>query len=329
MKFLVTGATGFLGGEIVRQLVRRGHEVRAVVRDLHKAKWMEDLGVRLYKGDVTDKESMREAMIGVDGVYHVAGWYKMVERTRGEAYAVNVQGTTNVLELIQELNIPKGVYTSTCGVNSNTRGKTVDEKYRFSGIYPTNYEKTKGEAHRIAEEFIKQELPLVIAMPGMIYGPNDTSAVRAGLIDFLKGDLPAIPARSVMHWAHVEDTAQVHIAMMEKGRVGQAYIISGERSTVVEMYQMAAEVSGAKLPMVLPDEILLLISKLSRPFDRWLPDTLTSEGLVAVANLSYLADDSKARRELGFNPRPIRDGWMETVRHEMKLLGIRNVVTIL
>ena len=74
--------------------------------------------------------------------------------------------------------------------------------------------------------------------------------------------------------------------------------------------------------MILPDELLLFMSKLSRPFDRWLPDTFTSEGLVTIAGLSYLADDSKARREIGFNPRPIRDGWAETVRHEMKLLGM-------
>ncbi|WKZ48072.1 MAG: NAD-dependent epimerase/dehydratase family protein [Anaerolineales bacterium] len=322
MKYFITGATGFVGGEIVRQLVKAGHEVRAVVRDPQKAKWMEELGVKLYKGDVTEKESMREGMTGVDGVFHVAGWYKLVERTKGEAYAVNVKGTTNVLELMQELKIPKGVYTSTCAVNSNTQGKTVDETYRFSGAYRTTYERTKGEAHRIAEKFIQDGLPLVIAMPGMIYGPNDTSAVRSSLIDFLKGKLPAIPAKSVMQWTRVEDCAQAHIAMMEKGRAGEAYIISGEKSTVVELYRMAAEISSAKMPLILPDELLLFMSKLSRPFDRWLPDTFTSEGLVSIAGLSYLSDDGKARRELGFAPRPIREGWTETVRHEMKLLGM-------
>ncbi|MEW6086028.1 MAG: NAD-dependent epimerase/dehydratase family protein [Chloroflexota bacterium] len=320
MNYFITGGTGFLGGEIVRQLTKAGHDVRVVVRDPKKAQWLEELGVNLYKGDVTDKESMREAMTGVDGVFHVAGWYKLVERTKGEAHAANVIGTKNVLELMQELKIPKGVYTSTCAVFSNTRGKTVNETYRFSGTYRTTYERTKGEAHRIAEKFIEQGLPLVIAMPGMIYGPNDTSAVRASLIDFLKGRLPAIPAKSVMHWAHVEDSAQAHLAMMEKGRTGEAYIISGERSSVVDLYRVAAEVSGAKMPMILPDEILLFMAKFSRPFDHWLPDTFTSEGLITIAGLSYLSDIGKAHRELGFNPRPIRDGWVETVRREMKLL---------
>ena len=323
MKYLVTGATGFLGGEIVRQLVRAGHEVRAVVRDLQKAKWMEELGVKLYKGDVTEKESMREAMTGVDGIYHVAAWYKVVERTKGEAFAVNVQGTTNVLELMQDLKIPKGVYTSTCAVFSNTRGKTVNETYHFSGKYATRYEDTKGAAHAIAKKFIAQGLPLVIAQPGMIYGPNDTSSVRVSLIEFLKGNLPGLPARSVMCWAHVEDTARAHIAMMETGRAGEAYIIAGEKSTTADMFRVAGEVSGVKMPKLIPDGVFRFLAFFARPFDKWLPDTFTSQGMIAISGLSYLADDGKARRELGFNPRPIREGWVETVRHEMKLLGMK------
>jgi nucleoside-diphosphate-sugar epimerase len=126
----------------------------------------------------------------------MAGWYKIVERNKGEAYAVNVIAK-NTLELMQELKISKGVYTSTCGVFSNTRGKIVDETYQFTGKYPTVYERTKGEAHRLAEGFIRQGLPLVIAMPGMIYGPNDTSVVRESLIDFLNGKLPAIQKKSI------------------------------------------------------------------------------------------------------------------------------------
>jgi nucleoside-diphosphate-sugar epimerase len=125
MKYLVTGATGFVGGEIARQLVKAGYQVRAVVR-----------------GDVTDKDSMREAMRGVDGVFHCAGWYKIVERVKGEADAVNVQGTRNVLELMREFHIPRGVYSSSGAVFSDTCGRTVDETYRFSGEYLTTYERS-------------------------------------------------------------------------------------------------------------------------------------------------------------------------------------------
>ena len=322
MKYLVTGATGFVGGEITKQLVNAGHEVRAVVRDPQRAKGLEGLGVTLYKGDVTDKESLREAMTGVDGVFHCAGWYKVIERVKGEAEAVNVRGTRNVLELMKELKIPKGVYTSTGAVFSYTKGKTVDETYRFNGKFSTTYQRTKAAAHRVAEEFIAQGLPLVIAQPGMIYGPDDTSVVRINLMDYLQRKLPVLPTQSAMCWAHIEDTAQAHIAMMEKGRVGEAYIIGGEQSTVVDLFRVVQEISGVRMPMIVPYQIFVVLAKLAKPFDRWLPDTFTSEGMISIAGITYLMDSSKAQRELGFNPRPIREGWVETIRHEMKLLGM-------
>ena len=100
MKYFITGTTGFVGGALARQLCTAGHEVRASVRSIEKAKDLEALGVKLYKGDVTDKESMREPMTGVDGVYHVAGWYKVGVKDKTPGEKVNVQGTRNVLESV-------------------------------------------------------------------------------------------------------------------------------------------------------------------------------------------------------------------------------------
>src|SRR5688572_19597821 len=113
MHYFVTGATGFVGGRVARQLVAAGHTVNAVVRTPAKAQDLAALGVRVSAGDVTDKESMRAPMTGVDGVFHIAGWYKLGVRDKSDAEAINVQGTRNVLELMRELRIPKGVYTST------------------------------------------------------------------------------------------------------------------------------------------------------------------------------------------------------------------------
>src|SRR5690242_13849159 len=178
MKYFVTGATGFLGSVLARKLREAGHEVNASVRNPDKAKDLQDIGVKLFKGDVTDKESMRAAMNGVDGVYHVAGWYKIGTRDKSPGERVNIQGTRNVLELMQELKIPKGVYTSTLAINSDTHGKLVDETYHFTGKHLSEYDRTKAAAHEIASEFISRGLPLVIVMPGLIYGPGDTSTLR-------------------------------------------------------------------------------------------------------------------------------------------------------
>lgn len=322
MKYFVTGATGFLGGVLVRKLREQGHEVHASVRDPEKAQDLQTIGVKLFKGDVTDKESMREAMRGVDGIYHVAGWYKIGAKDKRDAERVNVQGTRNVLELMQQLNIPKGIYTSTCAVNSDTHGKVVDESYRFSGKHLSEYDRTKAAAHKIAKEFIAKGLPLVIVMPGLIYGPGDTSSLRESIISHLQGQLPMMPAEAGNCPAHVEDVAQGHILAMEKGRIGESYIISGDRYLLADAFQLASQVSGKRPPMVAPPQLMKIMSVLARPFDKVLPPSYTSEGLRVIAGVTYMGDNSKARRELGYNPRPFREGWAETVRHEMKLLGM-------
>ena len=322
MKYFVTGATGFVGGVLVRKLREQGHEVHASVRDPEKAKDLKALAVKLFKGDVADKDSMREAMQEADGVFHVAGWYKIGVKDKRDAERVNIQGTRNVLELMQEFNISKGVYTSTCAVNSDTHGKVVDESYHFTGTHLSEYDRTKAAAHQIAKDFIATGLPLVIVMPGLIYGPGDTSSLRESILSHLQGQLPIIPAEAGNCPAHVEDVAEGHILAMEKGRIGESYIIAGDRSTLANAFQLAGQISGKRPPMVVPPQMLKIMSVFAKPFDKILPPTYTSEGLRVIAGVTYMGDNSKARRELGYHPRPFREGWAETVRHEMKMLGM-------
>lgn len=322
MKYFITGATGFVGGVLTRKLREVGHEVRALVRSPQKAGDLKAIGVELFRGDVTDRESMREAMSGVDGIFHVAGWYKVGVRDKSGGEKINIEGTRNVLELMQELKIPKGVYTSTLAINSDTNGRIVDESYRFSGTHLSEYDRTKAVAHDIAEDFIENGLPLVIVMPGVIYGPGDTSTLRDNLLDFLNGKLPALPDRTGYCPAHVDDIADAHIIAMEKGRAGENYIIGGEAVTVVDLFRIAARVSGRRPPATIPHQIMKVTSVLVRPFDAILPEIYTSEGLRVVGGATYWGDNSKARRELGYDPRPIEEGWAETVKHEMDQPGI-------
>jgi len=321
MKYFVTGATGFVGGVLVKKLRAQGHDIHASVRNPDKANDLRAMGVELFRGDVTDKESMRGGMLGVNGVYHVAGWYKIGTNDKSDGERVNVQGKRNVLELMQELRIPKGVYTSTCAVNSNTRGQVVDESYHFDGKHLSEYDRTKAAAHDIAREYITNGLPLVIVMPGLIYGPGDTSTLRDNILSFLKGQLPAMPDQAGNCWAHVDDIVQGHILAMEKGKPGESYIIAGERVTFIEAFELASQLTGKPAPKTIPHQLFRLMSVLVKPFDRLLPPTYTSEGLRVIAGVTYLGDNSKAKRELGYNPRSFREGWGETLRHEMKLLN--------
>ena len=325
MRYLVTGATGFLGGALARRLAADGHQVQALVRARAPAGALSPLGVTLFTGDITDPKSIRPAMEGVDGVFHVAGWYKLGTRDQRDGVRVNVEGTRNVLALMKELRIPKGVYTSTLAVNSDTRGKLADESYRFTGRHLTEYDRTKALAHDIAREYIAGGLPLVIVMPGLIYGPGDTSASGAAIIGFLKGRLPAVPAGGKVTWAHVEDVAQGHILAMQKGAVGETYMICGEPYGLAEAYDLAAELTGRKPPAKLPPGLVRFVSGLMSAAGKIipLPEAYSGESLRVAAGVTYLGDNSKARHALGYDPRPLREGLKQTLDHEMRALGMK------
>jgi nucleoside-diphosphate-sugar epimerase len=322
MKYFLTGATGFLGNVLARQLRQDGHEVHALVRDTRKASELQSLGVKLFNGDVTQKESMREGMQGVDGVYHVAGWYKIGVRDKSDGQRVNVDGTRNVLELMKEFRIPKGVYTSTVAINSDTHGELKNESYHFTGRHISEYDRTKAEAHEVAKQFIADGLPLVIVMPGGIYGPGDTSALRPMFINYLQGRLPMLAKQAGICWAHVEDTARGHILAMEKGAPGETYIIAGEACTYEDMMKLSNHITGKPVPMFLPPGVFKVMAAMMKPFDAFLPEMYNSETLRVVAGTTYWGDNSKAKRFLGYNPRPLTEGLESTLKHEMSLLGM-------
>jgi nucleoside-diphosphate-sugar epimerase len=167
MKYFLTGATGFVGNAVARRLRQQGHEVVALVRTPAKAAALAAIGVQVVQGDVTDKASMRGPMQGVDGVFHIAGWYKIGTPDKRDGVATNVEGTRHVLALMAELQIPKGVYTSTLAVNSNTYGVEVDENYRFIGRRPPDrrgiYRPGVAAGHRAAGVDLRPGRPGAVA----------------------------------------------------------------------------------------------------------------------------------------------------------------------
>ena len=325
MKYFVTGATGFVGGRVARQLAEAGHEVVAVVRSPAKATDLVALGITVVRGDVTDKESMRAPMRGVDGVYHIAGWYKIGARDAREGQAINVQGTRNVLELMREHAIPKGVYTSTLAINSDTHGQVADETYRFNGSHLSIYDRTKAAAHALADQMIAAGLPLVIVLPGLIYGPGDTSSVRTTLIQYLQRRLPLLPKQTAYSWAHVDDIAQGHIQAMEQGRPGESYIIAGPTHTLIEAIELAERITGIAAPRLrAAPGALKAMAALMGLVERVVPvpASYTAEYLRVSAGVTYIGSNAKARRELGYRPRPLAEGLAATLLHEMALLGM-------
>ncbi len=326
MKYFLTGATGFVGGVLAQKLRSAGHEVRALVRNPSKAGKLERLGVQLYQGDITDKASMDAPMTDVDGVFHVAGWYKIGTPDKAEGQRVNVEGTRNVLALMQELRISKGVYTSTLAVNSDTHGVEVDERYHFTGRHLSVYDQTKADAHKVAESFIAQGLPLVIVQPGLIYGPGDAGPSHDAIVQFLQRQLPMLPQQTAYFWAHVDDVADAHIAAMAKGVPGENYFICGPIHTLIEGMQMTAQISGVPAPkLTAPPALLKSMAALMGVIEPFvsLPPSYTAEYLRVSAGVTYIGKNDKARRLLGFTPRPLAEGLRETIALEMQTLGLK------
>lgn len=327
MTYLVTGATGFIGGRVVRQLLAAGQQVRALVRRPDQAQDLAVHGARLYPGDITDKHSLRHPMTGVDGVFHLAAWYKIGARNRSEAERINVGGTRNVLEMMKELGVARGVYTSTVAVFSDTGGRVVDESYFHDGRrlgWLSEYDRTKWLAHyEVALPMAKAGLPLVIVQPGVNYGPGDTSTIRELWRDFLRGSLPMIPEKSAYCWAHVDDIARGHLLAMEKGRIGESYIIAGPVHSLYDALQIAERVSGVRAPRRMASPGMLRMTAAITGLVNAvipLPEKYHPETLRVAAGNTYLGSSAKAERELGFTARTLEDGLRETLDHERRLL---------
>jgi nucleoside-diphosphate-sugar epimerase len=325
MRYFVTGATGFVGGRVVRLLRARGHDVVALVRSPSAAGALalHSLGVRLCTGDVTDKASMREGMAGADAVFHIAGWYKVGEQDRSGAVPTNIDGTRHVMELMRELGTPRGVYTSTLAVNSDTHGALVDETYRFDGVHLSEYDRTKAVAHDIAVDFARAGVPLVIVQPGLIYGPGDSGPSHDVLVQYLTRRLPAVPRRTAFCWAHVDDVAEGHWLAMERGTAGENYFLAGPPHTLVEALAVAERLCGIPAPRrTVPPVLLKAMSTVMKPIEqRWpVPRSYRSEYLRVSAGVTYLGTNAKARAVLGWTPRDLAAGLGETLEDELTRL---------
>jgi nucleoside-diphosphate-sugar epimerase len=325
-RYFVTGATGFLGGELTKQLISGGHRVAALVRDPAKAGILRMLGVELHQGDITDRASLIEPMRGADGIFHCAAWYKVGVPSQ-EAERINVGGTRHVLEVMRELRVPKGVYTSTVAVFSDTRGAMPDERYRYDGPHLSEYDRTKWEAHyQVALPMIANGLPLVIVQPGVVYGPGDTSGLHTALVDLLRKRLPATPRRTAFCWGYVEDMARGHLLAMERGRPGETYLITGPRHTFEEAFDLIATLAGVPKPLLHPGPRTMRATAAAMAVLQKfveLPPALTPEALRVIAGTTYLGSNEKAVRELGFAARSLREGIEQTLEYELRELARR------
>jgi nucleoside-diphosphate-sugar epimerase len=318
VKYFVTGATGFVGGHLVPKLIARGDQVTCLVRNPDKAGGLAKQGVTLVKGDVSDRAVMREAMRGVDGVFHLAAIYKLGPEFKDQMASANVDGTRHALEAAIEAGVPKIVYTSTIGVFGNTYGKIVDETYRVEQRdLRSEYERTKWAAHyEVAVPLQQKGAPIVIVQPGTITGPGDTSPLNM-VYDFYLNRMPIMMGpQAGITVAHVDDIVAGHILAMDKGRSGESYILAGPTITYKQMMEMWQAICGIPAPKHwLPGWTASLSASLVGGLEQAfkLKTALSSEALTTQADYTFYATADKAKRELGWESRPLEQTFKEVL----------------
>jgi farnesol dehydrogenase len=319
LKVLLTGATGFLGKNVARQLAARGHALRILARQTSDLRSLPP-EVEVARGDVTEAESVREAAKGCGAVLHMAALVKNWAPDRARFDEVNVGGFRNALAAAQGEGA-RLVYTSSFMAVGPAGPEAADESQVHPGLrYCNDYERTKALADRAAREAAAGGGDVVVLYPGVVYGPGeltDGNLVVQMIADHLNRRLPGVigPGDRLWSYSFVEDVALGHVLALEKGRAGERYFLCGQNATLLDLFaavQQAADVAPPRLHI--PYSAASLLGRL---LWAWAdatghPPLLTHE-VVDVFRQHWAYSSAKAERELGYRPTPLAEGVRRTV----------------
>jgi dihydroflavonol-4-reductase len=316
---LVTGATGHVGNTLVRELVAMQKTVRALVLPEENTSALKGLPVELVFGDVLKPETLPPAFAGVEDVYHLAGIISIMPGPDELMRRVNVAGTANVLAACRQAGIHRLVYTSSIhALGRPPQGVVIDESLPFDPCCEAGeYDRTKAEATLAVLEAVCQGLDAVIVCPTGIIGPHDYRGSEMGkLITAWMGERLSLLVDGIFNWVDVRDIARGHILACERGRTGETYLLGGERVSLAHLWVLVREAAGIySQTVIIPFRLAkaaaraaALWYRLSRTSGRFTPYSLET-----VNDNSDICID-KARRELGYNPRPLRETIYDTVR---------------
>jgi dihydroflavonol-4-reductase len=251
MDALVTGGTGFVGANLVRELLADRHRVRVLARRGGDRRALEGCAVDIVEGDLLDRGAVREAVAGTRRVYHVAADYRLWAADPRELYRTNVDGTRAVLEAAAEAGVERIVYTSTVGaVGIPKDGTPGDERTPVSlGDMVGAYKASKFLAERVADELAARGVPVVIVNPSAPVGPWDVKPTPTGqmIVDFLRGRMVG-SLDTGLNLVHVRDVARGHIDAGERGRIGARYILGNRNLSLLEIFQILAGITGIRAP---------------------------------------------------------------------------------
>ncbi len=319
MRTLVTGATGFVGSAIMRRLVAAGHEVRVLVRADSDRANLEGQEVEVVTGDLEDRGSLARALKGVVALFHAAADYRLWVPNPDAMYAVNVDGTRDIMCAAQDEGVFRIVYTSsvaTLGLNDDRT--PADEKTPVTiddmiGHYKRSKYLAEREVRRLARD---QQLPVVIVNPSTPVGPRDIKPTPTGrlIVDAASGRMPAY-VDTGLNFAHVDDVAEGHILAFKRGQIGERYILGGENLELRDFLHRLAAISGARPPRFrVPHNAVLPVAYLMQAWARLFGgEPLVNVDGVKLSRKWMFFSSAKARAELGYDPRPTDDALRDAV----------------
>ncbi len=308
---LVTGATGFVGSAVARRLVARGHRVRLLARPNGDRRNIADIDAEIVEGDLTDAASLARAVAGCRYLFHVAADYRIWVPDPAAMIAANVGGTLALMRAALAGKVERIVYcSSVAALGLHKDGSPADETSPVSEDQVIGtYKKTKFRAQAAVMDLVRdQGLPAVIVNPAAPVGPRDIKPTPTGrmIADAARGRMPAY-VDTGLNVVHVDDVAEGHLLALDRGRIGETYILGSENLSMAQLLGLIAEESGRNgRPIRLPNRLLWPLALASEGLARFgIPPVVTRDHLRMARKKMYFSS-AKAIAELGYAPRPAR-----------------------
>ena len=329
-KVFVTGGTGFIGTRLVNELIRKGHTVHVLSRPTSNIDGLGGEGIRLFVGDLENCDSIRKGMEDCQQVYHLAAYAKNWARDSTVYYRSNVDGFCDVCEVAKSLGVERMVFTSTfvtCGPAAS--GVVGDERrYCSEAECCTDYQSSKTIGEKQACEYAAQGFPVVIVNPTRVYGPGkltEGNSVSRMIDLYDRGRFPFLLNHGVNvgNYAFVDDVVQGLILAMEKGRIGERYILGGENVSLKRLFKLIDEIGGKRhIQINVPPWVALIYSRWEEEMAKWIHHyPLITAGWVKTFLQDWTYSSVKAEKEFGYKITPLREGiriTLEWLRHLRK-----------
>ena len=317
--YLVTGATGFVGSAVARQLLARGDAVRVLSRAESDQTNIRDLDVEVVEGDLLKPETLRDAVEGCDGVFHVAADYRLWVRNPEPMFRANVDGARAIVDAAVSAGVERIVYTSSVAVLGNVPGKAADEETPVTYadmIGPYKQSKFRAE-EAVRQLIVEKGAPVVIVNPSTPIGPRDVKPTPTGrvIVEAASGKMPAY-VDTGLNVVHVDDVAAGHLLAFDNGSVGERYILGGEDMPLVDILSIVARQTRRRPPSIkIPHAAIMPIAYLAEAWTRMMGEDepfVTVEG-VRMARKKMFFNSAKAERELGYTHRPADEALNDAV----------------